>query len=107
MKEKIHPKYVMTTVKCACGNAFETMSTAGGVTKEKPELTYRWLCWEYDAIRCRTSWCEVAREMPSTPNVNATCSRTEACPIERTRRTSRRTSLRETSSPRSEREAGE
>jgi large subunit ribosomal protein L31 len=27
MKEKIHPKYVMSTVKCACGNNFETMST--------------------------------------------------------------------------------
>ncbi len=27
MKEKIHPKYVKSMVKCACGNAFETMST--------------------------------------------------------------------------------
>ncbi len=26
MKEKIHPKYVATMVKCACGNTFETMS---------------------------------------------------------------------------------
>ncbi|MDA8123371.1 MAG: 50S ribosomal protein L31 [Deltaproteobacteria bacterium] len=27
MKEKIHPKYVKSAVKCACGNAFETMSS--------------------------------------------------------------------------------
>jgi large subunit ribosomal protein L31 len=26
MKEKTHPKYVAATVKCACGNTFETMS---------------------------------------------------------------------------------
>ena len=27
MKENIHPKYVKSTVKCACGNIFETRST--------------------------------------------------------------------------------
>ena len=27
MKENIHPKYVKSTVKCACGNQFETRST--------------------------------------------------------------------------------
>jgi large subunit ribosomal protein L31 len=27
MKENIHPKYVASSVRCACGNAFETMST--------------------------------------------------------------------------------
>lgn len=27
MKEKIHPKYYDTTVKCGCGNAFKTRST--------------------------------------------------------------------------------
>ena len=26
MKENTHPKYVTATVKCACGNTFETMS---------------------------------------------------------------------------------
>jgi large subunit ribosomal protein L31 len=26
MKEKIHPKYGMSVVKCACGNTFETGS---------------------------------------------------------------------------------
>lgn len=30
MKEKIHPKYEKVTVKCACGNSFETRSTATG-----------------------------------------------------------------------------
>ncbi|NUQ69383.1 MAG: 50S ribosomal protein L31 [Chthonomonadales bacterium] len=29
MKEGIHPKYVATTVTCACGNTFETRSTKG------------------------------------------------------------------------------
>lgn len=28
MKAKIHPKYEKVTVKCACGNTFETKSTA-------------------------------------------------------------------------------
>ena len=28
MKENIHPKYVVTTVKCACGNTFETKSVS-------------------------------------------------------------------------------
>jgi large subunit ribosomal protein L31 len=28
MKENTHPKYVAATVKCACGNTFETMSVA-------------------------------------------------------------------------------
>ncbi|MBP3347478.1 MAG: 50S ribosomal protein L31, partial [Clostridia bacterium] len=27
MKEAIHPAYQKCTVKCACGNTFETMST--------------------------------------------------------------------------------
>ena len=27
MKENIHPKYVRSTVKCACGHSFETRST--------------------------------------------------------------------------------
>ena len=30
MKEGIHPNYRVTTVKCACGNAFETSSTHKG-----------------------------------------------------------------------------
>lgn len=28
MKEKIHPKTTLINVTCACGNAFETISTA-------------------------------------------------------------------------------
>ncbi len=31
MKQGIHPKYVESTIKCACGNTFTTFST-------KPEL---------------------------------------------------------------------
>lgn len=31
MKEKIHPKYTVSTVKCACGASFQTRST-------KPEI---------------------------------------------------------------------
>lgn len=27
MKEKIHPKYVVATVQCACGTTFQTRST--------------------------------------------------------------------------------
>ena len=27
MKEKIHPKYVETTISCACGNTVKTRST--------------------------------------------------------------------------------
>ena len=27
MKAEIHPEYTKCTVKCACGNTFETMST--------------------------------------------------------------------------------
>lgn len=29
MKKGIHPDYKTATVKCACGNTFETRSTAG------------------------------------------------------------------------------
>ena len=29
MKQNIHPKYVGTTVQCACGNVIETSSTRG------------------------------------------------------------------------------
>ena len=32
MKEKIHPEYKVITVKCACGNVFETRSTRGSFT---------------------------------------------------------------------------
>ncbi|MDR1898970.1 MAG: 50S ribosomal protein L31 [Treponema sp.] len=28
MKEKIHPKYEITKISCACGNVIETRSTA-------------------------------------------------------------------------------
>ena len=27
MKEKIHPTYVESTIRCACGNTFQTRST--------------------------------------------------------------------------------
>jgi len=31
MKAGIHPKYVRSKVTCACGNTFETYSTAGDI----------------------------------------------------------------------------
>ena len=32
MKEKIHPKYELTTIRCACGNTVETRSTKKEIT---------------------------------------------------------------------------
>ena len=32
MKEKIHPKYERTTVRCACGSLFETRSTKQNIS---------------------------------------------------------------------------
>jgi len=34
MKEKIHPKYEMTKINCACGNVIETRSTAKDIKVE-------------------------------------------------------------------------
>ena len=34
MKQGIHPKYPVATVKCACGNVFETKSTKGDMAVE-------------------------------------------------------------------------
>ena len=34
MKEKIHPKYEMTTISCACGNVIETRSTTKDIKVE-------------------------------------------------------------------------
>jgi len=34
MKKDIHPKYSKTTVRCACGNEFETGSTAESIRVE-------------------------------------------------------------------------
>ncbi len=34
MKEGIHPKYEASTVTCACGNTFETRSTASSIHVE-------------------------------------------------------------------------
>ena len=34
MKEKIHPKYEMTTITCACGNTIETRSTIKDIKVE-------------------------------------------------------------------------
>jgi len=34
MREKIHPKYEMTTITCACGNVIETRSTVGNIKVE-------------------------------------------------------------------------
>jgi large subunit ribosomal protein L31 len=34
MKEKIHPKYELTTIKCACGNVIETRSTSKNIQVE-------------------------------------------------------------------------
>ncbi|MBE7010563.1 MAG: 50S ribosomal protein L31 [Ruminococcaceae bacterium] len=34
MKEGIHPNYVDTTIKCACGNVIETGSTKENITVE-------------------------------------------------------------------------
>ncbi|HYW09841.1 MAG TPA: 50S ribosomal protein L31 [Longimicrobium sp.] len=32
MKADIHPNYRATTVRCACGNTFETRSTTDGIS---------------------------------------------------------------------------
>ena len=34
MKEKIHPKYEMTKISCACGNVIETRSTVRDIKVE-------------------------------------------------------------------------
>lgn len=34
MKEGIHPEYVTATVKCACGNTFQTKSTKPAINVE-------------------------------------------------------------------------
>jgi large subunit ribosomal protein L31 len=34
MKQGIHPEYELTTVRCACGNAFETRSTRKNIQVE-------------------------------------------------------------------------
>ncbi|MFA6505376.1 MAG: 50S ribosomal protein L31 [Treponemataceae bacterium] len=34
MKEGIHPKYELTTIKCACGNVIETRSTVKNIAIE-------------------------------------------------------------------------
>jgi len=34
MKEGIHPNYKVTTVRCACGNEFETGSVRDGIRVE-------------------------------------------------------------------------
>ena len=34
MKEAIHPKYNVTTVRCACGNEFQTGSTKENIRVE-------------------------------------------------------------------------
>lgn len=34
MKKEIHPKYFRTTVRCACGNEFETGSTKENIRVE-------------------------------------------------------------------------
>lgn len=34
MKEGIHPEYYDATVKCACGNTFETRSTRAEISVE-------------------------------------------------------------------------
>ena len=34
MKQGIHPKYELVTVRCACGNTFETKSTKGNLQVE-------------------------------------------------------------------------
>jgi large subunit ribosomal protein L31 len=34
MKEKIHPKYEMTTITCVCGNVIQTRSTIKNIKVE-------------------------------------------------------------------------
>ena len=34
MKKDIHPEYTLSTVSCACGNTFQTRSTAGDLHVE-------------------------------------------------------------------------
>jgi large subunit ribosomal protein L31 len=34
MKPDIHPQYIVATVKCSCGNTFETRSTVGELRAE-------------------------------------------------------------------------
>jgi len=34
VKKGIHPKYTLSTVRCACGNEFQTHTTIGDITVE-------------------------------------------------------------------------
>jgi large subunit ribosomal protein L31 len=34
MKTGVHPKYEKATIKCACGNAFESRTTVGDISVE-------------------------------------------------------------------------
>jgi large subunit ribosomal protein L31 len=34
MKKDIHPKYIKSTITCACGSSFETQSTVGDMKVE-------------------------------------------------------------------------
>lgn len=34
MKTGIHPNYVASTIKCACGTVYETKTTTGDITVE-------------------------------------------------------------------------
>ncbi|WP_298268920.1 50S ribosomal protein L31 [Geobacter sp.] len=34
MKEGIHPKYTEVTIKCACGNSFQSRSTTSEINTE-------------------------------------------------------------------------
>lgn len=34
MKEGIHPKYTEVTIKCACGNSFQSRSTSAEINTE-------------------------------------------------------------------------
>ena len=34
LKKKIHPKYELGTINCACGNSFETRTTVGDLKIE-------------------------------------------------------------------------
>ena len=44
MKEGIHPKTQVVTVKCACGNTFETLSTKSDLRVDICSVTVKCAC---------------------------------------------------------------
>ena len=71
MKQGIHPEYVTATVRCACGNTFETRSTRSEIRVEICSNCHPFYTGKQKIVDTEGAWRNSCRSTKSAPSSRA------------------------------------